>query len=132
MYSNHITHIMVQDHNNHNIHITSMYSNHIMAQEALMVREAFPLGEGVMEVAVSAVQEDLEMAAKEGTTEGMADVSPEARVELPTAAVPPRDRVEEWAGIPPKAPTAWTPTSSCLRKRSLRSQSLNTMARSMA
>ena len=118
--------------NMYHIHIISMYSNHTMAQEAFMVREAFPLVEVATEVVVSAVQEDLEMAAKEGTTEGMADVSPEARVELPTAAVPPRDRVEEWAGIPPKAPSAWTPTSSCLKRRSRRSQSLSTMARSMA
>ncbi len=131
MYSNHINH-------NGHIHIISMYNNHInliMVQEALMAQEVFPL----VGVAVLAVREDLEMvditaqavADMEAILEVLADVSPEAQVELLTAPVPPRDRVEEWAGTPPKAPSAWTPTSSCLKRRSQRSQSLSTMARSM-
>ena len=90
-------------------------------------------------VAALAVREDLEMADitaqavadTEDSPVGMADASPEAQAELLTAPVPPRDRVEEWAGTTPKAPSAWTLTSSCLRRRSQRSQSLSTMARSM-
>jgi len=120
MYSNH----------NGNIHINNNHINLIRVQEDFP-----PVG-----VAGLAVREDLEMvditaqavADMEAILEVLADVSPEAQVELLTAPVPPRDRVEVWAGIPPKAPSAWTPTSSCSKRRSRRSQSLSTMARSMA
>ncbi len=111
--------------NNHNGNI---HNNLIKAQEDFP-----PVGEVVL-----VVREDLEMVAitaqavvgTEAILEAMADVSPEAQVELP-APVPPRDRVEAWAGTPPMAPSAWTPTLSCSKRRSPRRRSSSSTARSM-